>query len=116
MNLDKFKNEISILKRFFELHCHHKHTQLTHHCKHIVYKDEKINIELELCDDCITLIDYSLNRLLECPFDPKPMCRSCSNPCYEKNQWKKVAKLMRYSGMQLGVLKVRKFITKIFKS
>ena len=115
MKLEKFQDEVATLKKFFELHCHDNHDNLTHHCKKLVYKEEKIYIDLELCSDCVNLIHYSFDRLLECPHNPKPRCRTCPHPCYEKNEWKKVAKLMRYSGMQLGLLRVKKFIKKVFQ-
>jgi len=109
MTTEKFTGEVKTLKKFFELHCHDNHTNLKHHCKQLTYNGEKIITELELCDDCIELIHYSFDRLEECPHDPKPRCRTCPNPCYEKSEWKKVAKLMRYSGIQLGILKIKKF-------
>ena len=109
MKTDKFEGEVKILKKFFELHCHDNHNNLKHHCKQLTYNNKKITIDLELCDNCIELIHYSFDRLLECPHDPKPRCRTCPNPCYEKSEWKKVAKLMKYSGIQLGILKIKKF-------
>ena len=109
MTSEKFTTEAQTLKKFFELHCCDKHLNQTHHCKQLVYNNEKINIELELCNECIELIHYSFDRLKECPHDPKPRCRTCNNPCYSQDEWKKVAKLMKYSGIQLGILKVKKF-------
>ncbi len=111
MTTEKFTTEANTLKKFFELHCKDKHTNQTSHCKQMEYNDEKVHIELELCSECIDLIHYSFDRLSECPHDPKPRCRTCSNPCYSQNEWKKVAKLMRYSGIQLGLLKIKKFFT-----
>jgi hypothetical protein len=110
MQTDKFKSEVQTLKKFFELHCNDKHTDQKNHCKQLFYNDEKINVDLELCTECIELIDYSFDRLVECPHDPKPRCRTCPNPCYEKKEWKKVAKLMKYSGIQLGILKIKRFL------
>ena len=98
MKIEKFISEANLLKKFFELHCTHKHLNQTHHCKQLTYNDEKVFIELELCSDCIELIHYSFDRLCECPHDPKPRCRTCKSPCYSQDEWKKVAKLMKYSG------------------
>jgi len=110
MTTEKFTGEVKILKKFFELHCKDKHTNQQVVNKQLIYNNTNIDIELNLCDECLELINYSFDRLKECPHDPKPMCRSCPNPCYEKPQWKKVARLMRYSGMRLGMLKIRKFL------
>ena len=111
MKTEKFISEANTLKKFFELHCIDKHLDQTHHCKQLTYNGEKVCIELELCADCIELIHYSFDRLCECPHDPKPRCRTCPSPCYSKDEWKKVAKLMKYSGIQLGLLKIKKFFT-----
>ena len=110
MKLEKFTSETKTLKKFFELHCKDKHSNQKLHCKQLIYNNKKINIELKLCTECINLIDYSFERLQECPHDPKPRCRTCPNPCYSKIEWKKVAKLMKYSGIKLGVLKIKHFL------
>jgi len=109
MTTEKFKSETETLKKFFELHCVDKHQEQTYHCKELNYNGEKIHIELELCRECVELIHYSFDRLIECPHDTKPRCRTCPAPCYSKDEWKKVAKLMKYSGIQLGLLKIKKF-------
>ncbi len=114
MQSDKFKSEVQTLKKFFELHCKDKHQNIKDHTKQLNYNDEKIDVELKLCDECMTLLNYSFDRLSECPHDPKPRCRTCPTPCYEKEEWKKVAKLMKYSGIKLGLSKLKKFFK--FKS
>jgi len=110
MKTEKFISEAQTLKKFFEIHCKHKHTNQTHHCKKLHYNDTDVNIELELCNDCINLIHYSFDRLTECQHEIKPRCRTCKTPCYSKDEWKKVAKLMMYSGVKLGLSKIRKFL------
>jgi len=109
MTIEKFNSEAQILKKFFELHCKNKHTNQQSYNTKLTYNNTTTNIELCLCEECKNLIDYSFERLKECPHDPKPRCRTCPNPCYEKAQWKQVAKLMRYSGIKLGILKVKRF-------
>ncbi len=110
MKTEKFISEAQTLKKFFEIHCKNKHTNQNNHCKKLHYNDTDVNIELELCSDCVNLIHYSFDRLNECPHDIKPRCRTCPTPCYSKDEWKKVAKLMMYSGMQLGLSKIKKFL------
>jgi hypothetical protein len=109
MDIEKYKGEVATLKKFFEIYCNDEHTNQTDHCKQLNYKDTKINVELHLCTSCIKLIDYSFDRLSECPHNPKPRCRTCKTPCYSKEEWKKVPKLMRYSGIKLGLLRIKKF-------
>jgi predicted amidophosphoribosyltransferase len=112
MKTEKFTTEVDTLKKFYELYCkdHHKDQKLT---KMILeYHFEKFEYEFYLCDECQELLNYSLDRLKECPHEIKPRCRTCPTPCYEKPQWKRVAKLMRYSGMRFGLLKIKNIFKK----
>lgn len=113
MNKKKFQSEADTLKSFFETYCaantHEKRTLQTSTCKH---NDFTYIVESELCVKCHKLMDYSLIRLQECSHDVKPRCRKCPDPCYEKDEWKKLAKVMRYSGLRLGILKVKEKIKK----
>lgn len=59
-------------------------------------------------------IDYSFERLLNCPHEEKPSCRKCINPCYGKKEWKETARIMRSSGMKLGLTSINKRIKKLF--
>ncbi len=112
MEIIKFKQEVSTLKKFFEIYCENKHKEQKNIKKNLSYKDEKVEIALDLCEECLKNIEYSFNRLLECPHEIKPRCRTCPNPCYEKPQWKNTAKIMRYSGMKLGLLSIKKLFKK----
>lgn len=115
MEIVKFKEEISTLKRFFEVFCKEKHLDQQKIVKTFIYKDEKIKIELNMCPECFEKINYSFDRLLECSHEIKPRCRTCPTPCYGKQQWKETAKIMRYSGTRLGLRKIGKKLKNIFK-
>lgn len=112
MTNEKFEHEIKTLKKFFELYCHSKHNNQTSNIRNIQYNNKTYNLSNKLCDECNELILYSYNKLSLCPHNPKPMCRKCPSPCYNKTQWKAVAKLMRYSGMKLGLIKIRTMFKK----
>jgi len=112
MTTEKFTSEVELLKQFFELHCYDKHQNLFSFTKELHYNNKIITLDLNLCKECKELIEYSLTKLYECPHNPKPRCRKCPDPCYEKPQWKKVAKLMKYSGIKLGILKVKRYFKK----
>lgn len=113
MTIEKFTGEIATLKKFFELYCKGKdHTEQKCQKKHIEFQDEVYDYEFELCDECFKLMEYSIMKLEKCPHDTKPRCRTCANPCYEPYQWKKVAKIMRYSGMRFGLNKVKNLFKK----
>ena len=108
MTIEKFESESATLKRFFELYCHSKHTDYS--VKKVTVEllsKEKSSLEFDLCQECFDTINYSLDRLINCPHDTKPKCRTCESPCYEQKEWKKIAKIMRFSGMRLGLLKIK---------
>ncbi|PLY07191.1 MAG: hypothetical protein C0625_06130 [Arcobacter sp.] len=115
METAKFKNEIQTLKKFFEIYCKEKHSDQEKTVKILNYKNEIIEINLNLCPECLKKIEYSFEKLLACPHEIKPRCRACPNPCYEKKQWKETAKVMRYSGMKLGLSNINKKIKNLFK-
>ena len=115
MTFEKFSSEIKTLKKFFPIYCNDKHTgQFSKHYK-IFYQENEINFDISLCKECHNLLYYAITRLQECPNDPKPRCRKCPNPCYDKDKYKQMAKMMRYSGMKLGVTKAAQRLKKIFK-
>jgi len=108
MEIVKFKQEVETLKKFFEIYCSNKHEEQLNIVKELEYKGESVKVDLCLCEECLEKINYSFDRLLECPHEEKPRCRKCPNPCYEKKQWKEVASVMRYSGMSLGLSRINK--------
>ena len=109
MTEEKYHTEITTLKTFFETYCKHNHTEQSLYNSILCYKNVSFDFELLLCKNCKKLIDYSLDRLQECPHEIKPKCRSCPNPCYGKSEYKSVAKVMRYSGIRFGFSKIKGF-------
>lgn len=103
MTVEKFNSEVKTLKRFFEFYCDKKHVKQKVLNELITYKEKDLKINLFLCDECKADILYSISRLQECPHEIKPKCRKCPTPCYEKIQWKRTAKVMRYSGIRLKI-------------
>ena len=112
MTTQKFESEINTLDKFFTIYCENKHEDQISHEQDIKYKDKTFKLKTTLCRDCQELLEYSIARLQECPHEEKPRCRKCPHPCYEKNQWKRVAKLMGYSGMKLGLRKIKNIFKK----
>jgi hypothetical protein len=115
MSEEKFKGEIETLKKFFPIYCNDKHTGQFLKNYHITYKNLILDFNIVLCEECHNLLSYAVARLTECPNDPKPRCRKCPNPCYEKDKFKQMAKLMRYSGMKLGLTNAAQKLKNIFK-
>lgn len=111
MQEQKFEEELEVLKHFFSLYCHDLHRQhLKLHSWHVMYKATCYDFSLKLCPTCHENFDYALQRLTACPHEPKPRCRKCTNPCYEKTKYKALAKVMRYSGMKMSYVKMKEFV------
>ena len=111
MTEEKFQSEIDTLNKFFSKYCHDKHENQKTTSYKFKYKNLSFETQTSLCKECHELISYSFERLKECPHEIKPRCRKCPNTCYEKTQWKSLAKLMRYSGIKLGFInKVKKYL------
>jgi len=117
MTQDKFKSEVETLKNFVQIYCHDKHSKedISLYKKTLEYKDISYELETTLCTKCSDIVDYSIQRLYECPYEVKPRCRKCSNSCYDKPQWKALAKIMMYSAVVLGLLKMKNKIKNKFK-
>jgi len=55
-----------------------------------------------LCKDCQTLLDYSFERLSNCPYqNDKPTCKNCVIHCYKEPEKSRFRKIMRYSGPRI---------------
>jgi uncharacterized paraquat-inducible protein A len=96
MLIDNFKKEITTLKSFFEIYCKNHSNKTT---INIYYNTTKID-EIELCENCKEIFLYTADRLKECKESPKPRCRKCKNNCYSKDKYKRLAKIMAYSGIK----------------
>ncbi|WP_321470439.1 nitrous oxide-stimulated promoter family protein [Halarcobacter sp.] len=108
MTKEKFNTEIKTLSKFFETYCNCNHNKQFEIKNTIKYKEKNFNINVNLCDECQTLFYYSINKLKNCPHEEKPRCRKCPNPCYDKKEWKALSKVMRSSGLKLGLIKIKK--------
>lgn len=111
----KLQKDSQTLHRFIQLHCtkEHKDVEKKNGSLHVHFEGTLLEeLPYALCDECETLLHYAYDRLQNCPHEPKPSCRNCPSPCYEKPMWKKMAHIMMYSGMRLGLTKMRKLFFK----
>ncbi len=115
MTFEKFENEVNTLKKFFVIYCNDKHTNQKKEAYIVPYLDNSLEFEVSLCEECHNLLQYAISKLQECPHEIKPRCRKCPNPCYDKDKYKQMAKIMRYSGMKLGLTKAAKRLKNLFK-
>ena len=96
MTQKKYLSEIGTLKQCISSYCKEKHNKPNNTTTVLKYNNISYEIDLNICSECHTLIHYAFKRLQECPHEIKPRCRRCPNPCYEKKEWKMLAKIMRY--------------------
>jgi hypothetical protein len=117
---EKFIYDSHTVLKFIQCYCDNEHFKINKSKDFIKlnYNDKYLNEEIHynLCKKCEETLHYSYLKLQECPHDEKPSCRKCSDPCYDKTEWKLLAKIMRYSGLRLGLLKIRKFFRRFEKS
>ena len=114
MSEEKFINATRTVLKFIQCYCYREHfkTKKSKDSIKLNYNDKDLNEEIHyhLCEKCEETLYYSYVKLQECPHDEKPSCRKCPKPCYGKVEWKLLAKIMRYSGLRLGILKMRKIL------
>lgn len=112
MSDDKFILDSKTVLKFIQIYCDDKHKDSIkkHEELNLVYKevDLHVNIKYTLCDVCKNTLLTCYKNLQSCPHEEKPSCRKCPKPCYERPDWKRVAKIMKYSGMKQGISKLKK--------
>lgn len=110
----KFISEVQTLLKFIQLYCDDKHDEKKESVSlEVPYKGRNLlHVNFDLCLTCKETFLYCIQRLQECPYEEKPKCRTCKTPCYERPKWKELAKIMRHSGMKLGLLKIKKLFSK----
>lgn len=113
MTKEKFIHDSETVLKFIQYYCDHKHQEnvKTDGDFQLIYRNENLKkgLTFSLCEECKHSLLYSYDKLQTCPQDEKPSCRKCPEPCYEKKEWKQSAKIMKYSGMKLGLTKIKKF-------
>jgi len=111
MTKEKFIYDSETLIKFIHFYCDNKHKndEKKDGAINLNYNYKNLNQELHyhLCKECEHTLLYSYEKLQECPFVDKPSCRKCNEPCYERDEWKKSAKIMKYSGLKLGFTKIK---------
>ena len=54
-----------------------------------------------LCPDCQKLLTHGIAKLLQCTYDPKPMCKKCTTHCYAPGYRERIREVMKFSGLYL---------------
>ena len=115
MTDEKFIHDTKIVLKFIQIYCEDKHTTVTKldHNLNLTYREKNLHVEINyhLCSTCKDTFLLSYHKLQLCPHEEKPSCRKCPKPCYERPDWKRVAKIMKHGGMKQGLLKIKKLFT-----
>ncbi len=116
MTDEKFIHDTKTVLKFIQIYCDDKHKDALkkENTTKLVYRDYNldVNVEYNLCSTCRDTFFLSYQKLQQCPHEDKPSCRKCPKPCYERADWKTVAKIMKHSGMKQGLLKIKKLFIK----
>jgi len=99
---EKKERDIRILADFVSIFCREKHAAVAKN--EFSIKDEQLQRSLDgmvLCQDCQKLLTHGIAKRLQCPYDPKPMCKRCKTHCYAPGYREKIRKVMRFSGLYL---------------
>ena len=112
MTDEKFILDTKTVLKFIQIYCDDKHKDIEKKegLQSLVYREKKLDIDIvyHLCSACKDTFLLSYQKLQECPWEEKPSCRKCPKPCYERPDWKHVAKIMKHSGMKQGLIKLKK--------
>ena len=115
MTSEKFIYEVTTVTKFIQIYCDDKHTDAPKKDGAVLhnYKDDKglVQTQFHLCADCERMLRYAYARLGACPHTEKPRCHHCPHPCYEREMWTNMARMMKYSGMKLGLTKIKKLFS-----
>lgn len=112
MTNEKFIHDTKTVLKFIQIYCEDKHKEdpKKEESTDLIYMNKNLSVKVNynLCSVCKDTFLLSYKKLQECPHEEKPSCRKCPKPCYERPDWKNVAKIMRYSGMKQGLTKLKK--------
>ena len=100
----KKARDIKILGGFVSIFCRENHREQDKDV--FTIKDERLQRILDhgsllLCRDCRKLLYHGIAKLLQCPYDPKPMCKKCPTVCYAVGYREKIREVMKFSGLFL---------------
>ena len=100
----KKEKELIVLADFVSIFCRENHRDGDKSL--FTIKDERLHRSLNggdilLGQDCQKLLNHGIAKLLQCPYDPKPMCKKCQTHCYAPGYREKMREVMRFSGLYL---------------
>ena len=99
---EKEKDDIRTLVKFVGIYCRENHDGERAPFSFKLFDIKEIEKrEIFLCSNCTRLLTYGLTMRLNCPHDPKPMCKKCETQCYHGDYKAKIREVMKFSGMYM---------------
>lgn len=100
---EKEKKDIQVLIRFVHIFCREEHGEHEKTPFSVSFEEVAPLIDegIALCQSCSDLLTYGIRKRVQCPHDPKPMCKKCETPCYSGSYKEGIREVMRFSGPYL---------------
>ncbi len=100
----KIGKDVRVLADFVEIFCRENHRDESR--EPLAASDPNLRFALgdrdpAVCADCRKLLQHSISKRIQCPYDPKPMCKKCPTHCYAPGYREKMRRVMRFSGLYL---------------
>ncbi len=100
----KKEKDLRVLADFISIFCRENHPAEAK--SPFTINDERLQQsfssgQIALCADCTKLLNHGIAKLLQCPYDPKPMCKKCMTHCYAPGYREKMREVMKFSGLYL---------------
>lgn len=99
----KIQRELRLLAKFIEVYCHDHHDAADASPIPLRTLDiqQVIGHMPSLCPQCAKLLAHAFTKRMNCPMDPKPMCKHCPKHCYAPDYRQQIRTVMAYSGRKL---------------
>jgi len=100
---NKKGRDLKVLANFVAIYCREKHGDEDKEAFSMMDPRlaEVLEDEILLCADCRKLLTHAVAKSLQCPHDPKPMCKKCETHCYAPAYREKIKEVMKFSGLYL---------------
>jgi hypothetical protein len=98
----KERKDLRLLVSFTAVYCRHHHDAPTTGVDIGSGSSEPlVDGKHQVCAECREFLAYAVARRINCPLDPKPVCKHCPVHCYKPNYRQQVKDVMRFSGKYL---------------
>ncbi len=97
---DHLERDLRLLAKFLDIYCADKHAGVEKHVATLKMHDVEAvaGRSLSLCPSCHALLAHAFTKRTNCPLEPKPACKRCSEHCYHPKYRERIREVMKYSG------------------